>query len=62
MLPCQQTCPQHAPGCHQTCAQWKEFQHQQVLRRQEKKSYLKYYQELYAVRTRQFRILAPVWW
>lgn len=62
MLPCQQNCPRHAPGCHKTCSQWKEFQHQQDLQRQQKKAYLKYYNELCAVRTRQLSILSPVWW
>ena len=62
MLPCQQNCPRYAPGCHKTCSQRKEFQHQQDFQRQQKKSYLKYYNELCAVRTRQLRILSPVWW
>ena len=62
MLPCQQSCPRHTPGCHKTCSEWKTFQHQQDLQRQQKKAYMKYYNELCAVRTRQLSILSPVWW
>lgn len=62
MLPCQQNCPRHTPGCHKTCSEWKAFQQQQDLQRQKKKAYLKYFNELCAVRTRQLSILSPVWW
>ncbi|WP_281692418.1 hypothetical protein [Agathobaculum desmolans] len=61
MLPCRQTCSNDTPDCHKTCAKWKDFQQQQVLQRQQKKSYLKYYGELCATRIRQLSKLAPVW-
>ena len=62
MLPCQQNCSRYCAGCHKTCPEWKNFQHQQDLRRQQKKGYLKYYNELCGTRVRQFNILSPVRW
>lgn len=61
MLPCQQSCPKHSPGCHKTCPEWRALQQHQSLQRQQKKAYLKYYTELCGVRSRQFSILAPIW-
>lgn len=62
MLPCQQTCSRHTPGCHKTCPEWKALQQRQSLQRQRKKAYLEYYNELCGTRNRQFSILSPTWW
>ena len=53
MLPCQMDCPVYREGCHKTCLRWKEFQQEQRSRRQAKKDYLKFYNELCISVTRQ---------
>ena len=60
MLPCQQSCPRHSPGCHKICPEWQALQQRQSLQRQQKKAYLQFYAELCGVRCRQFAILSPI--
>jgi len=60
MLPCQSSCPHYQSGCHKTCPYWKEFQQRRACQQMEKTAYLQYYNELCAVRTRQFRALSAV--
>lgn len=60
MLPCQKTCDRYCPGCHPSCRDWVEFRKAQECQRQLKKQYLRFYTELCASRTRQFRQLAPL--
>ncbi|MEQ2457224.1 hypothetical protein [Flavonifractor hominis] len=59
MLPCQNGCSAYCSGCHKNCGQWREFQARQAIQRQAKKNYLRYYNELCAAVTRQFRMLSP---
>ena len=64
MLPCQSSCPAYCPGCHKTCAQWKQFQQAQRETREAKKQYLRFYQALCGQVTRQYRAMQvrrPAW-
>lgn len=58
MLPCQSGCPSHFPGCHKTCAHWREFQVRQREQRQAKKDYLTHYNEVCSCMTRQLRAIS----
>ena len=60
MIPCQKTCDHYCPGCHLSCRDWAEFLEAQAFQHQLKKQYLRFYTELCASRTRQFRQLAPL--
>lgn len=57
MLPCQTSCPNHREGCHKDCPSWKEFQRRQQIQRQQKKDYLKFYNDLCSTVARQFSAL-----
>ena len=57
MLPCQSSCPSYCPGCHNACAQWKQFQQAQRDTRDAKKQSLRFYQALCGQVTRQYRAM-----
>lgn len=59
MLPCQTACPEYSPGCHKCCRHWAEFQALQRTQRQAKKDYLKFYNELCGLVSRQLCSLTP---
>ena len=59
MLPCQNSCPRYTPGCHKTCAAWRQFQRQQQAANRAKRQYLQYHNQVCATVVRQLRALTP---
>lgn len=55
MLPCQGQCPSFQPGCHKTCAYWRQYQTRQREERAAKAAYLRFYRDLCGTVARQLR-------
>ena len=57
MIPCKNTCPHYAEGCHKDCAKWKQFLAREQQQRRKKEAYLKMQNELNRILIRQYRQL-----